>query len=182
MDFENINDGLDNTQTALDSVADTADRLVSGPVKRLIDNLAKTADGTRSVSDSLERFAEDVLKNLTKKTVEGVFDNVITADGQPTRERGKNSNLFSDLAHQILPSLSGLGNSDVSAQSASGIKVTIHNNAPVVPRVEQKVDSRGQREIEIMIDNMVASSLAQGSQTRSVLQSVFGLTNLLRAR
>ncbi|HRJ66788.1 MAG TPA: hypothetical protein PLW48_06590, partial [Alphaproteobacteria bacterium] len=63
-----------------------------------------------------------------------------------------------------------------------GINVIVHNNTAAQVGVRESTDAFDRRTLEITIDQMVAQSLAQGRQTGSVLQSLFGLVPSLVGR
>ena len=178
MDTIILKENFENTQSAIEKVIDATDDLVGGPLDKLIDNLSKTADGSKTASQSLEKFADDLLITFTKNAVDAVFDGM--ADGKTTGKSNE-SGYAQQLAMQFLPQMFG-GGAVQQGNGTNGVQVIVNNNAQATAQVQERNNSRGQREIEIMIDNMVANSLVQGSQTRSVLQSVFGLSNLLKSR
>lgn len=171
MDVKDLGEGFEETERQMDRLLDVTDRLTRGPLDKLIDNLAKTADTSKTVNQSLEKFSEDLLKAFTRSAVEHVFEGI----GPDGRAPQSGQGFAGNIAGAFLPQIFG-------GQNTSGVQVTVHNNAQATAQVQERVNSRGQREIEIMIDNMVASSLAQGNQTRSVLSSIFGIENLLKSR
>ena len=179
MDTIILNENFEKTQSAIEKVIDATDGLVGGPMDKLIDNLSKTADGSKTASQSLEKFADDLLITFTKNAVDAIFDGI--ADGKTSGKSNNENSYAQQLAMQFLPQMFG-GGAVQQGNGANGVQVIVNNNAQATAQVQERTNSRGQREIEIMIDNMVANSLVQGSQTRSVLQSVFGLSNLLKSR
>lgn len=69
-----------------------------------------------------------------------------------------------------------------AAREGGGISVVVHNNTSAQIGVRESTDGFDRRTLEITIDQMVAQSLAQGRQTTSVLQSLFGLMPSLVGR
>ena len=169
-----------DVESQMERVIRATTTLVDGPLDNLIERLVRTADTSQSVSDSFDRLASDILTVFTQQIVDGIFD----AFGQGGASGAAGSGLFENILSGVFSNASGLGQdsrSDFSTVPAP-VNVIVNNNANVSTSVSERTDARGQREIEIMIDSLVANSLAQGSQTRSVLQGVFGLSNLLRSR
>ena len=182
MDFTNLGEGFEQTERQIDGVIDATDRLVGGALERLIDNLSKTANTSQTVSRSLERFANDMLTVFTKTAVESVFDGLSGEPRAPLTRAQSKPSFAEGLLASLVPGLIPSQSQDSKNMGGAGVVVTVNNNAQATANVQERINSRGQREIEVMIDNMVANSLAQGSQTRSVLSSVFGLDNLLKSR
>lgn len=86
------------------------------------------------------------------------------------------SQFFSTLPKGQVP-LSAAGGGE-----AGGIQVIIHNNTSALVTAEQSFGGLNQKQLEITIDQMVASSLTRGRQTSSVLNTLFGLAPSLIGR
>ena len=176
--FEDVERQINRTIRATEN-------LVDRPLENLIRNLGRAAEKGNSASRSLERFGEDLLTAVTENLVQNVFGSL---GGGPVRgqSQSRSSGLDTILAPvlgSIFSGQSGLGQtSGLGGLGSNPVNVTVFNNSNAQAQVSERTNSRGQREVEIMIDNMVASSLSQGQQTRSVLRSIFGIDNLLRSR
>ena len=176
--FEDVERQINRTIRATEN-------LVDRPLENLIRNLGRAAEKGNSASRSLERFGEDLLTAVTENLVQNVFGSL--GGGSV---RGQNQSRSSGLDTILAPVLGSIFSGQPGLGQASGlggfgsnpVNVTVFNNSNAQAQVSERTNSRGQREVEIMIDNMVASSLSQGQQTRSVLRSIFGIDNLLRSR
>jgi hypothetical protein len=179
--------GFDAMQGQLDRLFETTDILVGGPLDKLIDGMVKAGTSSQTASKSLEKFAEDMLTTFTKKVTESVFEGLsdsVTATGGKKGQADK-----AGAGQAVLGALFGevfsnhpMGGGPVALGAGSPVNVTVYNNSTANATVQERTNSQGQREIEIMLDNMVAQSLTRGRQTRSVLRSVFGIDNLLSSR
>lgn len=149
----------------------TAD-FVNDPLEKLAKSIGRISDRALDTSDILNKFAEGMLKSLTKTFVNAALEKPEISD-RSSDVGDLSKALF--FGNQIQPSYS-------PAIDSNSVNITVLNNTSTMAQVNERVNSRGQKEIEIMIDNMVASSLSQGTQTRSVLKSLFGIDNLLRSR
>lgn len=64
-----------------------------------------------------------------------------------------------------------------------GIRINVINNAGASVNVNERPDSTGGMDIDILIDQIVAQSLSRpGSQSSRLMQSLFGLSPLLSRR
>lgn len=86
------------------------------------------------------------------------------------------SQFFSSLPKGQVPFLAP------NANEGGGIQVIIHNNTSALVTAEQSFGAFNQKQLEITIDQMVASSLTRGRQTSSVLNALFGLAPSLIGR
>ena len=162
---------LQDMDSGLEALIHTTDSYVNGPLEKMIDRLSKLGSSSRTVSKTLEQFAEDILTVFTEDVVEAVFD---TIGKDKKRQKSDDPIAFSGL-------LGGMFGA--AGQNNSGsVTVNVINNTAAQARVNERTGVNGDREFEIMIDNMVANSLSGGRQTRTVLRSIFGIDNLLSSR
>lgn len=179
--------GFDSMQGQLDRLLETTDILVGGPLDKLIDGLARAGTSSQAAGKSLDKFAEDILTMFTKQITESVFEGLsetMAASGgkaKPQERGGAGQSVLGALFGEVF-SQNQMGSGPVALGGSSPVNVTVHNNSTASATVQERTNSQGQREIEIMLDNMVAQSLTRGRQTRSVLRSVFGIDNLLSSR
>lgn len=70
-----------------------------------------------------------------------------------------------------------------STAGSPNIRINVVNNANAAVNVSERPDGRGGMDIEILIDQIMAQSLARpGSQSSRLMQSLFGLSPLLSRR
>lgn len=53
MDVKDLGEGFEETERQMDRLLDVTDRLTRGPLDKLIDNMAKTADTSKTVREIL---------------------------------------------------------------------------------------------------------------------------------
>lgn len=85
------------------------------------------------------------------------------------------------LQQQIASSLPDLF-AGKRGNGGGGLQVVIHNNTPAAVTAREGVDRFDQKQLEITIDQMVATSLMHGRQTSGVMRSLFGLSPNLSGR
>ena len=159
----------------LNKVTQLTSNLAEEPLERLFKSLGRISDKAIDTSDILNTFAEDLLKSVTESLIKGAM-------GSGTKDTQSPHSDIADLSRAWLSFAGSSGFAASRADMATPVNVTVLNNSSANASVNERVNANGQREIEIMIDNMVANSLSQGAQTRSVLRSLFGIDNLLRSR
>ncbi len=62
------------------------------------------------------------------------------------------------------------------------VQVNVVNNAQAQVQVAERQNSRGQKEVEIQIDQMVANVMAEGAKTRGVMKNMFGIQPMIARR
>ena len=83
----------------------------------------------------------------------------------------------------IFDLLGGRSSESDSRASRTSVNVNVVNNTASSVNVSERDNGRGGIDIDIMIDQMMAQSLARpGSQTGRLLNSLFGLSPLLSRR
>lgn len=174
--------GMDDMQAQIERLMETTDQYIGGPLESLISGLAKAGHTSQGATRALDRFAEHALTVFTKMLTESVFEGFVghgkaAGADKNTAETGL-AGFINDIAGGRM---AGNRNSGGYGEPAP-VNITVFNNTAAQAEVKERTNSQGQREIEIMIDNMVAQSLTAGAQTRSVLRSVFGIDNLLSSR
>lgn len=75
----------------------------------------------------------------------------------------------------LLESLGGPGLKTRVGRDEQSLNITIVNNTQHAISTNEKSGQDGNRELEIIIDQMVANSLVRGRQTTGILNAVFGL-------
>lgn len=81
------------------------------------------------------------------------------------------------LQQELTSGLRGLFADIFKAQGqGAGLNVVINNNVGAQVSARETQGPFNQKQLEITIDQMVASALTQGQQTSGVLRSIFGLT------
>lgn len=138
---------------------------------------------SRSLNDSLKLLAEEGFERLSRAAqtqargaAGGRSSGGDSAAGIAAQELSRvlKAELAEVLKQSLLP--------QAARGDAGGINVIVHNNTAARVGVRESTDAFDRRTLEITIDQMVAQSLAQGRQTGSVLQSLFGLVPSLVGR
>ncbi len=94
-------------------------------------------------------------------------------------ERGPELLVTGRTAGQVVAN----GGSSGAGGGSSGVNVTVVNNAGADVSVQQKQRSNGTRELEILVDTMVAQSLTRGnSKAFQALGATYGLRPILNGR
>lgn len=137
---------------------------------------------SRSLNDSLKLLAEEGFERLSRaaqtqaRSAAGRSSGDDSAAGIAAQELSRvlKAELAEALKQSLLPQM--------PRSDAGGISIVVHNNTAAQVGVRESTDAFDRRTLEITIDQMVAQSLAQGRQTGSVLQSLFGLVPSLVGR
>ena len=136
---------------------------------------------SRGLSESLRALAEEGFGQLERAAQQQ------SRSRAQTRRGGAEDSVAQELARVLKTEIAGALRDVLSPDAArrSGgaeISVIIHNNTPAQVAVRETDGGFDRRTLEITIDQMVAQSLAQGRQTGSVLQNLFGLAPTLIGR
>ena len=124
--------------------------------------------GRRHSNGFFEQLLDESLGRLTRELEKTIADGIGVMLGGATRGP--------------VDRRSGGGFENVFGGGMGPINVIIHNNAPVGVQARQTTDAMGMKQLEIVIDQMVASALTRGRQTSGVLESLFNLLPGLSGR
>jgi|GEM_PF-1437866 hypothetical protein len=157
----------------MDSTRDTEN------LTRAMDDMQKRS---RQLGDSLRALADEGLGRLGRAVQQQV--------GSASGARGGSGSDAGSIAAQELARVLRAEMAETLRQvltpqatrEGGGINIVVHNNTAAQVGVRESTDAFDRRTLEITIDQMVAQSLAQGRQTTSVLQSLFGLMPSLVGR
>ena len=189
--LEGIDKPKDKILTALAEIKQASEGFVTDFTNTLVDGLA---EGELRFKD----FAENVLKTIAKMMLNKVFTSFLNSMfGSIGTQSGVN-NLLGQPGLFAAPApvpagpttrfgAGGIGqqmNVGVLTQPSygygggssrrSGVNINVNNNAPVDVEVQQRENSNGGIDIDMIIENKVAKSIANGGLDKP-LNSAFGL-------
>jgi hypothetical protein len=155
---------------------------ITDQTKDLNSSLEDMKDKTRDLNDSLKILSSDGIDKLSRAVTQATSTGRAAGYRQPSGDI-VNAELSKLLREQVKSVFAGVfggaqrrgGENAAGGGGAGGIQVVIHNNTPAVVNAQQTTDMFNQKQLEITIDQMVASSLVRGQQTTGVLNSIFGL-------
>jgi hypothetical protein len=173
---EDIIQNIKQTQAEFKTLGRVTDN-VNAQVRRIsegsLQNMIKALEDISIRGKS----AQDVLQNFSEKMFKTILDQVSKQFGSDINTNKKQNK--KDLAQTLFGGLFGGG---LSNQAQTPVQVTVINNTQAQVQTQEQVGRNGQRQLQIMIDNMVADSLVRGSATQNVLSNVFGITQQLVSR
>lgn len=182
-------------------------RVSENGLKPLVRSLEDVARGSKTVKDALRDMLRGILKDVVSQVSRdmrggssggGIFDAIGSALGGifsgagfragggmvgPGRafmvgERGPELLVTGRTAGVVVPQSGGAG-----SVNAAPVNITILNTARADVTARERTGPGGERDIEIMIDDMVSKALRRpASRTGKVLQSVYGVKPSLRRR
>ena len=134
---------------------------------------------------NLESVFSDALSQAMKNVFQGVGrkeTDTILQDSAATMLRAFMQGLLEQSMAQPVADKNGLsGLVQGAASFGEGLSVQVINNTPFSVQAQEKTNAQGKRELEIMIDQMVANAMLNGKTTTTVMGSVFGiLPNLIK--
>lgn len=162
---KDLNTSLDEMQSKTNALNDSL-KLLS---KEGMSQLSQVLGTGSSRSSGYRRPADTIVNNELSKMLQGqLFAGLSDIFGAaPAKRNGKN------VFDSVGAGWTGSGDS---------MQVIIHNNTPAAVTAQQSMNSFDQKQLEITIDQMVASSLVRGQQTSGVMRTLFGLSPSLIGR
>ena len=173
---EDVLQNIRDTQAELKALGrvtnnvNTQVRRVSGEgLQHMIKALEDISVHGKTAQSVLQKFSEKMFKTILDQASKQFETGTVLDEGQSKE----------GLAQSLL---GGIFGNIAQERNSNSLQVTVINNTQAQIQTQEQVGQNGQRQLQIMVDNMVADSLVKGSATQNVLNHVFGLTQQLVTR